>query len=138
MLNKFIEKIRNNDIINVSFFAYCDVDELLDMRDDEEFDSEWMRVYNILNEINIEDSEKQIIDRIREKSFIRIYNLSESSDIASCVSDDFEIICKACISGYDDKWLNSLIMSYAKNEFPCGKLEITEYNLTDSINYLLN
>ena len=77
MLNKFIEKIRNNYIINVSFFAYCDVDELLDMRDDEEFDSEWMRVYNILNEINIEDSEKQIIDRIREKSFILIYNLSE-------------------------------------------------------------
>lgn len=63
--------------------------------------------------------------------------LSGSSDIASCVSDDFEIICKACIYGYDDKWLNSLIMSYAKNKFPCGKLEITEYNLKDSISYLL-
>lgn len=138
MLNKLKEKIKNNDIINMSFFADCDVDELLDLRDDDEFDSEWMRVYNILNQINIEDSEKQIIDSIREKSFLRVYNLSESSDIASCVSDDFEIICKACISGYDDKWLNSLIMSYAKNKFPCGKLEITEYNLTDSINYLLN
>ena len=138
MLNNLKEKIKNNDIINKSFFADYDVDELLDMRDDDEFDSEWMRVYNILNEINIEDSEKQIIDRIREKSFILVYNLSESSDIASCVSDDFEIICKACISGYDDKWLNSLIMSYVKNKFPCGKLEITEYNLTDSINYLLN
>lgn len=137
MLDKLKEKIKNNEIINMSFFADCNVDELLDLRDDDEFDSEWMRVYNVLNEINIGVSEKQTIDSIREKSFLRAYNLLESSDIASCVSDDFEIICKAYISGYDDEWLNSLIVSYAKNKFPCGKLEITEYNLTDSINYLL-
>ena len=137
MLDKLKEKIKNNEIIYMSFFADCNVDELLDLRDDDEFDSEWMRVYNVLNEINIGVSEKQTIDSIREKSFLRAYNLLESSDIASCVSDDFEIICKAYISGYDDEWLNSLIVSYAKNKFPCGKLEITEYNLTDSINYLL-
>lgn len=138
MLDKLKEKIKNDEIINMSFIEDCDMDELLDMRDDDEFDSEWMRVYNVLNKINIGVSEKQIIDSIREKSFLKAYSLSESSDIASYVSDDFEIICKACIYGYDDKWLNSLIMSYAKNKFPCGKLEITEYNLTDSINYLLN
>ncbi len=138
MLNKLEEKIKNNDIINVSFFVDCDVDELLDLRDNDEFDSEWMRVYNILSEIDIGVFEKQIIDSIREKSYLQAYNLLESSDIASCVSDDFEIICKACISNYDDKWLNSLIVSYAKNKFPCGRLEITEYNLTDAINYLLN
>lgn len=137
MLYKLREKIKNK-IFNESFFADCDVDELLDMRDDDEFDSEWMRVYNVLNEINIDDSDKQTIDSVREESFIRAFNLSGSSDVASCVSDDFEIICKAYICGYDDKWLNSLIMSYAQNKFPCGKLEITEYNLTDSINYLLN
>ncbi len=137
MLNKLKEKAINNDIINVNFFVDCDINELLDSRDKDEFDSEWMRVYNILNEISIEDSEKQTIDSIRKKIFLQVYNLLESSDIASCISDDFEIICRACVSGYDDKWLNSLIMSYAKNKFPCGKLEITGYNLTDSINYLL-
>lgn len=138
MLNKLEEKIKNNDIINVSFFVNCDVDELLDLRDSDEFDSEWMRVYNILSEIDIGDFQKQLIDSIREKSYLQAYNLLDSSDIASCVSDDFEIICKACISSYDDKWLNSLIVSYAKNKFPCGKLEITEYNLKDAFNYLLN
>lgn len=138
MLDKLKEKIENNEIINMSFITDYDIDELLDMRDDDEFDSEWMRVYNVLNKINVGHSEKQIIDSIREKSFLKAYSLSESSDIASCVSDDFELICKACINGYDDKWLNSLIMSYAKNKFPCGKLEIAECNLTDSINYLLN
>lgn len=138
MLDKIKDKINKEEIINMSFFENYEADELLDMRDDAEFDSEWMRVFNALNEINIGVSEKQTIDSIREKSFLRAYDLSESSDVASCVSDDFEIICKACISGYDDKWLNSLIVSYAKNKFPCGKLERSEYNLTDSIKCLLN
>lgn len=138
MLDEMKEKIKNNQIINMTFFKDCDVDELLDMRDDDEFDLEWMRIYNVLDEINIKDSEKQIIDSIRENSFLRVYDLTKSSDVASCVSDDFEIICKACICNYNDKWLNSLIMSYAKKKFPCGKLEMTECSLIDAINYLLN
>ncbi len=35
MLNKLNEKIKNNQIINASLFEDCDVDELLDMRDDD-------------------------------------------------------------------------------------------------------
>lgn len=71
------------------------MDELLDMRDDKVFDGEWIKRYNELNNNNFTDVEKKEINVIREKSFLMAYSISESSDIASCVSDDMEIICKA-------------------------------------------
>ena len=80
---------------------------------------------------------KKTIDAIREKSFLMAYNLSKSGDIASCVSDDFEIICKAYILDYNDNWLNSLVMSYARGEFPCGKLSMINYNVNECMDILL-
>lgn len=136
MLDKLIVKIQNNQVIKNDFFDNYDLDELLDMRDDEVFDSEWMRIYNILNQVEMDENQKKVIDSIRELSFLMAYNLSESSDIASCVSDDFELICKAYVIDYDDNWLNSLIMSYAKGEFPCGRLNVIKYNVQECLNIL--
>ena len=136
MLDRLLIEIESDKIISDTLFENCDIDELLDMRDDEEFDSEWIRVYNILNKAKIENYEKKKIDNIREKSFLKVYDLLQSSDIASCVSDDFEIICKAYIICYDDVWINSLIMSYINEKFPCGRLERTTYNIKECINKL--
>lgn len=136
MLNKLLVEVESNKIIRNSLFENYDVDDLLGMRDDKEFDSEWMRVYDTLNRFKIEDFEKKKIDDIREKSFLKAYNLSESSDIAGCVSDDFEIICKAYLTCYNDTWVNSLIMSYANGKFPCGRLEKTEYTIKECMNKL--
>jgi len=49
MLDRLLIEIESDKIISDTLFENCDIDELLDMRDDEEFDSEWIRVYNILN-----------------------------------------------------------------------------------------
>ena len=138
MLDKLKNKIVCNQVIKVDFFENCDIDDLLDMRDEDEIDCEWMRVYNYLNNIEIEDYEQEKINDIREKSFLMAYNLSNSSDIASCVSDDFEIICKAYLCEYNDIWLNALIMSYARGEFPCGKLQTGKYNIKECIEKMFN
>lgn len=133
MIDKLIIKIRTNSIIEKGYFDDYDIDELLDMRDDEEFDLEWIRIYDILNQIKVGENEQKIIDTIREESFLMAYNLFGSSDIASCISDDFEIICKAYIVQYNDIWLNSLIMSYVNGRFPCGKLKIINYTIKECI-----
>ena len=106
------------------------------MIDDEEFDSEWMRVYDALNEFEIGDFEKKKIDNIIEKSFLKSYNLSGLWDIAICVSYYFEIICKAYLTNYNDMWVNSLIMSYVNGKFPCGRLEKTEYDIKECMKKL--
>lgn len=115
----------------------CDIDTLLDLREEEVFDSEWIRVFQQLEKFEISSTEKQLIDTIREKSFLQTYHLLESSDIAACVSDDFELICKAYLSGFDDTWLNSVIMSYVSYSFPCGEVEKTEYALEESMKCLI-
>ena len=136
MLNNLLIEVESNRVIRVYLFENCDLEELLDMRDDEVFDSEWMRVYDALNEFEIGDFEKKKIDNIREKSFLKSYNLSGLGDIASCVSDDFEIICKAYLTNYNDMWVNSLIMSYVNGKFPCGRLEKTEYDIKECMKKL--
>ena len=136
MLNNLLIEVESSRVIRVYLFENCDLEELLDMRDDEEFDSEWMRVYDALNEFEIGDFEKKKIDNIREKSFLKSYNLSGLGDIASCVSDDFEIICKAYLTNYNDMWVNSLIMSYVNGKFPCGRLEKTEYDIKECMKKL--
>ena len=136
MLNKLLVEVESNKIIRNSLFENYDVDDLLGMRDDKEFDSEWMRVYDTLNRFKIGDFEKKKIDNIREKSFLKSYNLSGLGDIASCVSDDFEIICKAYLTNYNDMWVNSLIMSYVNGKFPCGRLEKTEYDIKECMKKL--
>jgi len=137
MLDKLQIKIESNQIIRSDFATACDVDELLDMRDEDEFDSEWMRVVNDLNDLEVGEDEQKSINFIREKSFMMAYDLFDSSDIASCISDDFEIICKAILANYNDSWFNSLIMSYARGEFPCGRLEMTEHSIKECVDSFL-
>lgn len=136
MLNNLLIAVDSNRAIRASLFENCDLEELLDMRDDKEFDSEWMRVYDTLNTFEIGDFDKKTIDNIREKSFLKSYNLSELGDIASCVSDDFEIICKAYLTNYNDMWVNSLIMSYVNGKFPCGRLKKTKYDIKECMKKL--
>lgn len=129
-------KIDNNNFFQDSM-KNIDLDELLDLRDVEVFESEWIRVYDNLAEVVLETNQKKEVDEIRKLSFIKAYNMFESSDIAACISDDFELICKAYISGYEDNWLNSLIMSYVRGEFPCGELCVVKINANDCFNYFL-
>lgn len=137
MIKKLLKKIEDNNIIKLENFDDCDIDELLDKRDDEVFDGEWIKAYSELNKNDYTDAEKKEIDVTREKSFLMAYNNSGSSDIASCVSDDMEIICKAYFMNYNNAWLNSLIMSYAHGEFPCGKLENEKKDIKDCISILV-
>ncbi|WP_277408698.1 hypothetical protein [Lacrimispora xylanisolvens] len=45
MLTLLLKKINEGKIISSEMFSKMDIDELLDLRDESEFDSEWMRVF---------------------------------------------------------------------------------------------
>ncbi len=79
-------------------FEQMDFDEVLDKRDFSEFDSEWCRVEEQLKAIKHEkeftEEDKEILDGIREKVFLEIYNITNHDDMAAYISDDFGLICK--------------------------------------------
>ncbi len=126
MIHQLITKIREHKIINKKTFS-GNIDDLLSMRDEVEFDSEWMRVYSVLEEYSFDDETERDIDEVRQAAFETAYALSNSDEIAGFVSDDFEMICRAYVIGLEDKWMNALVRSYTEHRFPCcGKLEISE------------
>lgn len=119
-LNLLLKKINEGKIISEEMFNKMDIDQLLDLRDEPEFDSHWMRVFNQIEGYSFSDADNHTIAEIKKESYLKAYEASQSSEVASCVSDDFELIARAYVISINDCWLNSVILSYEDNKFPCG------------------
>lgn len=100
-------------------FDDLDVDEALDDRDRKIFDDQWVKNFKLVENIVLNVDQKKTIDRIREESFKKTFVLTESSELASAVSDDFELMAKYLIANISEKWiLEKLIKSYSNGIFP--------------------
>lgn len=137
MLTLLLKKINEGKIISSEMFSKMDIDELLDLRDESEFDSEWMRVFNQIEDSSYSGADKQIIDDIRKESYLKAYEASNSSEIASCVSDDFDLIARAYVLSANDCWLNSIMLIYASNIFPCGKIKLININIDEAFQKII-
>ena len=119
-MNTLIEKLEQID------FNTLDIEELLDNRDAEVFDTEWIRVYKAVesmkNAENYPEAEKENNTKIREQVFRKLYEFTNDSDLAGYVSDDFGLISDARLLGYKDLWLDELIACYEKGIIPRGSL----------------
>lgn len=119
-MEKLIRKLDKIDFENLT------IDEILDNRDNNPFDCEWVRVYNEIEELKkekeyITEQEKYNSD-MREKVFKKIYKLSSDSDLSGYISDDFGMIMDSCILNYSDTWLSKLISCYENSIVPSGSL----------------
>jgi len=112
--------------INKEMFENINYDEILDLRDENPFDAEWVRVDNAIEEKKnyqgYSDKEKQKADQYREAAFKKVYEFSENGELASYISDDFGFIFDSELTGYSDKWLEEMINSYRSLKIPCGIL----------------
>lgn len=102
-------------------YEELDIDDFLDQRDSDPFDSEWVRVYQSLEELKkgktVEDTRE-----IEKKAYITVYEKSEDDELAGYVSDDFGLIADSKRLGYSDEWLDKLISCYENARIPCGEL----------------
>ena len=102
-------------------FEELDIDDLLDKRDSDSFDSEWVRVYQTVEELK----KGKVVDDTREiekKAYITVYEKTEDDELAGYISDDFGLIAHCKMLGYTDEWLDKLIFYYENAKIPCGKL----------------
>ena len=134
MLHKLLEKIKNNCIITKQLFEDYNLDDVLNLRDDDIFDSKWIELYNSLEKLEVSNDSLKLINEIKKEIFIKVCNISENSELASYISDDFEFICKAYIFNINNNWLNSIIYLYANNIIPCGNIDVIESNIKEVIN----
>lgn len=92
--------------------------EILDSRETEPFDSNWVRAYEALKQQleNFNENEKKELDEfleeIRKDAFIKTMKAYQSSDLAAYVSDDFEMIGTALIIEFSNSFIDSLLNLY--------------------------
>ncbi len=102
-------------------YEELDIADFFDQRDSDPFDSEWVRVYQALEELKkgktVEDTRE-----IERKAFITVYEKSEIDELAGYISDDFRLIADSKRLGYSDEWLDKLISCYENARIPCGEL----------------
>lgn len=136
-INECLYNMLKEGLFRIELFKEKDIDELLDLRDVKEFDKRWMEVYKHLELLRDEIKDRKLIDDIRKEAFFKANSLSNSSEFAGYVSDDFELISEALEIGYNNKWLNGLFNCYLSNKFPCGQIEMYEKDLASQVeNYL--
>ncbi len=109
----FQKLISSEALLAKSKFTNIEFDEILDLRDGDEFDSNWTRIYKELCSINkpstYSDSE---CDSIRENVFKHVFAFTQSNELSSYISDDFELFYLAVNMNYSNNWLNGLFAEY--------------------------
>ncbi len=122
MINALLDCLRSLDISNDT---EDDINDILDGRDDEEFDSEWCRadseIENLKNDGNYTSLNEIEHDEICKKAFF-IMEDKFSSELSDYISDDFGLIYDSIVTGYHDAWLSKLIEAYQNGRIPTGKL----------------
>jgi hypothetical protein len=130
-LNFFIE---NNLLHILSNYNEDDFDRILDQRDEVAFSERWMETFDTIEEEFKESKTDKIIsDHIREKVFKLVYSITNHSDLASYISDDYGLIIQSIEIKHNDRWLNALWLEYKNGNLPHGTLVETEGELIDLI-----
>lgn len=126
-VSAFSAQARALDLLGkVDFFRPDLADDLLDERESDSFDGEWMRVYSAVQDAEVEgelQTKNVTIDELREWAFKRAHGISGHAEIAAAVSDDMELIARALQANYSDEWLGALWQTYREGRFPCGDIE---------------
>lgn len=131
------ERIESGVLLSPATFEDVDLDRVLDQRDDDPFDSEWVRCNEDVQELSdgqAEDSDEIAV--LAHRSFLATSEATDHHDVASYVSDDFRLIGEALLTGYDDPWLSGLLVQYTEGTIPAGEIERSGSTLAEIIGRL--
>ena len=99
-----------NLINHLSKMTNRELDEILDKRDSDIFDSAWCSANN-----DLPDSEMRLDT---EDIFIKLSEVTECHEVCSYISDDLELINKAKIASYQSEFIKYLEKCYEQGRVP--------------------
>ena len=114
-LPELLSALKDGLVLTPEIFGMLDCDEILSSRDDDpDFDKNWNEAYNALDkkfsEQDISPEVDQMIEEIRENSFSVASAGTEEHELASSISDDFELFARSIVLEYS--------IPFSR---PCGK-----------------
>lgn len=122
LINKLLEAL---EAIDYTDFDEEYIDDILDNRDNDPFDSEWCRVNddieNLKTDENYTKKNEEEFFEISQRAF-KILSNNGCGELSAYVSDDFGMIYDSVVLGYSDEWLDKLISTYQNKSIPRGEL----------------
>ena len=122
-------KIQFLDALQALFLQNSiDIDGYLDLRDSSVFDTDWMKAFELVNNVksDLKTAEQNILEEqasmLSEEVFIFAMKKTGSSDLAGAISDDAVLIFEAIALQVSDDWINALHAEYLKPSLPSEKL----------------
>ena len=111
-----------SNLLNFTNLDNETIDEILDSRDSNEFESDWLKVSQTLEKKRFSADNVAAIENIRQIAYKKTFDSTNHSELAAYVADDFEMIAKSLLADYNDEWLNVLFLSYLHGLFPHSKI----------------
>lgn len=101
----------HNLINHLSKLSARELDEILDKRDSDIFDSAWCSANADIPEAVIRADTKNL--------FMKLLEATESHEVCSYISDDLELINKAKVASYKSEFIEYLEKCYEQGIVPC-------------------
>jgi hypothetical protein len=115
---KLIELIRDGSLLAPAIFAHIDCDSVLDARDgDTATEREWLLAHDDLKSKWLATGPNPLdaatLDELRRVSFLAVSAATNQHELASYVSDDFELIGWASLLDAASPFVDSLWAAYS-------------------------
>jgi hypothetical protein len=122
-LKATLERIRSGELLPPAYFTSLDCNAALDARDaDPSFEGEWLRIFNEVSRrwptADQSAELKSLVEDIRQESFSSVSRSSGQHEIASYVSDDFDLLARGRLLGIVAPLLAGMWAAYERGEFP--------------------
>lgn len=122
-LNTILSQIVDGTLLRAAYYGQLDCDAALDARDgDTEFGAEWVHQFEDVGQrwaaTAVAAEIREVAEVIRRVSFLAVSRVSRQHEIASYVSDDFDLIVRGRIVGMESVFLERLWAEYERGQFP--------------------
>jgi hypothetical protein len=106
-----------------AYFASLDCNAVLDARDeDPSFEGEWLRLLTEIDRCwpaaDLLEELRSLLEDIRRESFFSVSRSTGQHEIASYVSDDFDVLTRGRLLGIVAPLLAEMWTVYERGEFP--------------------
>lgn len=117
-IDKIIDNIKKFD------YSTINVDDFLDNRDTELFETEWLKIYKQVDNLEIPEEVRKKSDTLRKEVFLTIDEKIGVSELSEYISDDIELLIFADYLGIESEWFRRFVYLYENGELPTGEFDV--------------
>lgn len=115
-------KIQQNLVFDCNYLKSLNYEEIETLREDSVFNDQWARVYEKVQSLQIPQIVSNQIEEIYECVYDIIMQATNDTKISVYVAEDFEMMCRAYFTNFEDEWLSRFANKYVQKKIPYGDL----------------